>query len=223
MRIIKLKNAQETEDTWYNTTIDAGEYSEELTEIERAAMSLDYKVNQDLWSSPAKLVINDGENDLDSVSGDNWLKGNITQSVINEPANTFTMQMVAKDATATKNSTTSIDFKIENYTDFPNTGQDESFTSKYIWGGKLITKNAVHGDYAVFLIVDVDNILGYGAGFIAKEYIKKVFIDPDRTMEFKSFSPGEIPIGLYLRCKYTSIGTENDVKAYINYELHTKG
>lgn len=75
MRTIVLKNPQVTEDTWNGQSIAAsGSYTIQ-SESERDSFATDSKVNQDIWSSPAKLVINDGENDLSPVEADRWLKG----------------------------------------------------------------------------------------------------------------------------------------------------
>jgi len=75
MRIIKLKNPQAISDVWYGLTVDAGEYSDIISEIDRLGLLISAKVNQDIWSTPAKLVISDGGNDLSAADGDSWLKG----------------------------------------------------------------------------------------------------------------------------------------------------
>jgi len=93
MRTIKLKNPQASEDVWYGITVGAGEYSDAISEAERMSLVFNVKVNQDIWSTPAKLVINDGESDLDPAQADNWLKGTIAHEVIPKaPANDFTLK-----------------------------------------------------------------------------------------------------------------------------------
>ena len=81
MRIVKIKNVQEIDDTYCGQTIIAGEYYQlqDETEIERFAE--DAKVKQHLWATPAKILVNDGEEDLAAAAGDRWLDNEISQEV----------------------------------------------------------------------------------------------------------------------------------------------
>lgn len=74
MRVIVLKNPQGVDDTWNGQTIVAGGTYTIQGESERERFASDSKVNQDIWSDPAKLIINDGTQDLTSEAGDQWLK-----------------------------------------------------------------------------------------------------------------------------------------------------
>lgn len=110
--------------------------------------------------------------------------------------------------TATKNSTTDHDFKI--------TG-----SATWLSGGELIYQNAVWGDYIEAQIVDVDNVLGYGAGTVLKHYIKKRYLHPDvKYVDLSLDYAGKIPQNTYLRIKYHSVGTVLDVDFAVNYHLH---
>lgn len=110
--------------------------------------------------------------------------------------------------TATKNTTTNLDFKI--------TGSKE-----YIQGGQLLYQNAAWGDYITAQVVDVDNVLGQGAGTVLNEYIKKRYVCPSLCQaELEVPYAGKIPQNCYLRIKYTSVGTSTDVDVAVNYSLH---
>ena len=92
-------------------------------------------------------------------------QGNVIQRI--EYASCYCLQGDAISATVTS-GTQNIDFKIQNHT-------GESYTNKFIWGAEYYVTNSNNGDYCAFQIVDVDNILGYGAGFVVKHYIRKHF------------------------------------------------
>ena len=74
MRTIILKNPQGSSDTWVGQTIAASGTYTIQSEQERDVFSNNDKVNQDIWSDPVKLVVNDGVNDLSPSAGDKWLK-----------------------------------------------------------------------------------------------------------------------------------------------------
>lgn len=76
MAIIKLKNCQETADTYCGQEIGAGEYYQLQGEEERVTFSEDQKVQNHLSSDPAKLLVNDGTTDLSYLKGEELLEGN---------------------------------------------------------------------------------------------------------------------------------------------------
>lgn len=95
----------------------------------------------------------------------------------------------------------------------------------YLWGVYFSASDYNEDDLLRMQIVDVDNILGYGANFIVKEYdecwvdqlnsIKKI-LTPDGA-------PGEIPTGLYLRCKYyPKDATKTNIRVWIDYIITVK-
>lgn len=114
-------------------------------------------------------------------------------------------------ATATKNAATDIDFQI------PGTAG----TFQYINGAQVITQNAAFGDWASSKIIDIDNILGYGANTILSSYIQKWYIDPASSLNLVTQYAGKVPAGVYVRVTYNSVGTVNDVGVAINFKLHT--
>lgn len=100
---------------------------------------------------------------------------------------------------------TDIDYKIEG--------------SYMIFGVEMIYSGAADGDFASFQIVDKDNVLGYGAGTVLNEWVKKWYI-PSAETRWKTTSEmvTKLPPGLYARLKYTSVGS-TDVPVKINYSM----
>lgn len=109
--------------------------------------------------------------------------------------------------TATANSVSTGDFKILN--------------DSLIDGGVVFAKNTAMGDKVTLQVVDVDNVMGYGANVVLGQYVTNWYINPDSTfqVDFKSAYPAKIFTGLYLRVLYTSVGN-NNVDFIINYRLH---
>jgi len=111
---------------------------------------------------------------------------------------------------AVKTTTTNIDYKLTE--------------ERWINGIRLILEKHVDGDKVDFQVVDVDNILGYGAGFLLDEFGKDWWVDsqlctqPDVIVSY----PARILANLYLRIKYHSVGTVDDVQVRANLFLHKK-
>lgn len=112
--------------------------------------------------------------------------------------------------TASKTATTSIDSLISE--------------TRFINGLEFIVRNQAFGDSAHFQVVDVDNILGYGAGVVLDQFGTSWFIasDCERQGPYILPYPAQVLGGLYLRIAYTSVGTVSDVDVKINYFLHKK-
>lgn len=84
-------------------------------------------------------------------------------------------------------------------------------------GGYYWCKAPNLGDKINFQIVDVDNILGTGAGAVVSEYVKDMPLAPwDHQGELIAPTAGEIPDGLYLVVVYTNVGA-SDVSFGITY------
>ena len=131
------------------------------------------------------------------------------------PDNVFQMQADAVTDTIPFGTLKNIDFKIENH-------GIETYTTKYLAGAEIKTKNGADGDYAVSQIIDIDNVLGYGENFIIKSYVRKKFMFPDKVQTIIGTAPGAIPVGLYIRVVYHSVGTSVDPTIYINYDIKLK-
>jgi len=76
-------------------------------------------------------------------------------------------------------------------------------------GGYYWVKNPALGDKVSLKVVDVDDILGGGAGVVVSDYVTDMPVAPwDHQQELESPTAGLIPAGLYLRITYTSTGAD---------------
>lgn len=94
--------------------------------------------------------------------------------------------------------------------------------ARYINGCHLILKNHVWDDSLKFQIVDVDNVLGYGAGAVLDEFGTTWKFADDKQDQglFKIEYPAKILANLYIRIAYTSVGAV-PVNIHCNLFLHT--
>lgn len=113
----------------------------------------------------------------------------------------------AKSITATANATTNLDLKI---------------TEERLFTGLQILANANTGDWAKLQVVDVDNVLGYGAGAILEEFVDKWFMDSNADNQglFETGYPGNILANLYIRVEYHNTVVLAPVNLRVNYFLH---
>jgi hypothetical protein len=216
-----IRNASTQLDTWCGQEIGAGA-SYTLQSQEDTQWASDTKVNLDVMNEV--LVVNDGVSDLTSVAGLDWIRANVPVIQQTIPANEFGMQMRGVMLSTPPNTTNYVDLKLENYSNYPNPGQNEAYTTKFIWGGYAKLLAGEPGDRGRFQLVDVDNILGYGAGFIAREYIIDILMWPNgETINFVPLAPGEVPIGLYLRAIVTTTNAGSTRTLLLNYDIETRG
>lgn len=109
----------------------------------------------------------------------------------------------AVSGTAVKNTTTNIDYQMPD--------------NWMLYGAELLFNHAVDGDSISFQVVDKDNILGYGAGLVVNQWVRKWYVPVGETRwKVTSETAGTIPAGLYVRLIYTSVGTESDVPVKLN-------
>ena len=130
-------------------------------------------------------------------------------------SNAFQMQTDKALFEFTKGTTSTGEFKLENH-------EGESFVYKYLSGADWMVENAVNGDWAKFQVVDKDNILGYGAGTVLREYVRGKWIFNNEVTFCSSVAPGQLTVGLYLVCEYHSVGTVANPKMYINFHIELK-
>lgn len=108
--------------------------------------------------------------------------------------------------TATAGMTTNIDHKITE--------------GRLIDGIKLLLKDHVFGDSVRFQVVDVDNMLGYGAGAVLDEFATDWYVSSNEDQDAINLPySAELISGLYIRLIYNSTGT-NNIKVRANLWLH---
>jgi hypothetical protein len=165
------------------------------------------------------LAKTDPRNDDQADFEDNYkasFNDKIEPAVLTEPNNLFQMQADAVSAIIPKGTTGIIDYKVVNR-------PGEEYTVKYLNGAEVKLVNGVDGDWAQCAVVDVENVLGYGAGLVLKTYVFKKFLFPGHVHTVPATAPGAIPINTYLRCYLHSTGTEVDPTLYINFDIEVKG
>ena len=74
-----------------------------------------------------------------------------------------------------------------------------------ICGLKFTAKNHEFGDYARLEIVDVDNLLGYGAGLVVGTFGQRFYVPHDGAFDILLDYKKVVPAGLYYRIKYAAI------------------
>lgn len=92
------------------------------------------------------------------------------------------------------------------------TNHDYKFTaSRLLEAPILICKYHAWGDYIRFQVVDVDNILGYGAGTVLDEFATTWYLDDSIQTQrpVDLWYSAEVVSGLYIRVIYTSVGATN--------------
>lgn len=99
--------------------------------------------------------------------------------------------------TALAGQTTSYDYKLTQ--------------ARLIDGTQLILKDHANGDSIKFQVVDVDNILGYGAGTVLDEFATDWYVASDKQDQGETRLPysAEIVANLYIRLVYVSTGGTN--------------
>lgn len=115
--------------------------------------------------------------------------------------------------TVPANATTNLDFAIGN-------------EDRYIQGIHLLLKNHAFGDTANLQVVDVDNVLGGGAGLVLKQFATNWSVN-DQVQEQGANVFGyvaKIFAGLYIRIVYTSVAgfLSPAVQIKLNCLLHKK-
>lgn len=123
---------------------------------------------------------------------------------------TYEVKATGFSGTATGGGSTNLDFAI---------GAED----RYINGCRFILKNHAASDSMGFKVVDIDNVLGYGAGTVLKTFGLDWNVDSERhdqgrdTFNFVA----RIYAGLYIRVVYVSTGLL-DVSVKMNASLYKK-
>jgi len=211
--IKKIKNATNNEIVLVGQSIFPNEYYTIQSNEESLLCSNPVLIG---YITTGSIIVNDGTNDItDKTSALQYLTDDLPREIIAKPVDNYVLQANSISTTVTAGDTGTFSFKIENY-------PGELYAAKHVKGGRMFVKNGEYGDYIEIDIVDLDNIFGYGAGLVLKQYCIKMYIDPTTINNLECpFAPGRIPINLYVRCKYHSTGTQN-VQVYLNLMVFTK-
>ena len=105
------------------------------------------------------------------------------------------------------------------YTCPPGTSQHDLrlATAVRLQGGSYWTDGATVGDRVSLLVVDVDNVLGSGAGAVVSVYVDRLPVAPwQQQVDVGAPTAALVPAGLYLRVLYENTGM-GDVAAGVTY------
>ena len=212
---IIAKNTTQSDIVIGGVTIEAeGQHTVQPSEIYLWASSNDLVTKV----GSGDIIINDGTADLSAADGIRQVQGSypkvVSRYALSEGgALRARLIGIHHNATATKNTTTNLDWKI------PNVSYGGSNKQSYMDGIQFKATDAVDGDKMSFQVIDIDNILGYGAGTVLDEFGKDWAVMPDKEETMRLYKAKLIP-NLYIRLVYVSIGTTNDVKLNVNLFRH---
>lgn len=92
-----------------------------------------------------------------------------------------------------------------------------------LYGGHYWVQGSSLGDTMSFQVVDVDNVLGMGAGVVVNEYISDMPVPPwDHERDLESPTAALIPAGLYLRVVYSNASAD-PVALGVTYKWFLQG
>lgn len=115
--------------------------------------------------------------------------------------------------TITKNGTRTLDWEI------PQLSYQGTDKQAYMDGINYYAKDAEVGDHMVFQVIDIDNVLGYGANTVLDEFGHEWAVMPDSGVDIRLYK-AKLIAGLYIRIMYESTGNTNDVKFVCNLYRH---
>lgn len=120
----------------------------------------------------------------------------------------YKFRCTGKKWTATKDATSDLDLEVP--------------AEREITHVHLYLKNHHEDDTLKFQIVDVDAVY-YPAGTVLDEFATDWQLDDTKKDQGVATAgyPATIFAGLYIRIKYTSVGTTDDVVVRCNYYLHS--
>jgi hypothetical protein len=82
--------------------------------------------------------------------------------------------------------------------------------ARLIDGIQFLAKDHVFGDSVSVSVVDVDNVIGYGAGVVLDTFATGWYLSESQDQgQIRLPYSAEVLTGLYLRITYVSVGTSN--------------
>lgn len=161
-------------------------------------------------ASSGHLGINDGINHLKDIdTGATEIAG------VRDPKGMRARLIGALSGTATANTTTNIDWKI------PQLTWQSANKNSYFDGIEYYTTGIV-GDSCKFQVVDVDNILGAGAGYVVEEFGTDYWMWPNTAWRIQLYK-AQLIKDLYVRMVYNNTHASNNCSVYANLYRHLDG
>jgi hypothetical protein len=194
-----IKNIDTVTHTYSGQQIAAGAYYE-IQPADEMNLANDSSLLADIGSGKALMAKDDsGNNDLTDINESiNFLKNNIPAEVLTQKEKTdITLKMACAKSATDVNGFVQLDIKVP--------GTVGSGDGRYVEGGSAWFLNYHADDHFKVHIIDVDNILGYGAGAQVGSYTEDgtnagFYAEPDGKVHVSSMGFfGFIQSGLYLR------------------------
>lgn len=89
-----------------------------------------------------------------------------------------------------------------------------------ITGFWLVCSGAASGDKVALQAIDTDNIMGFGAGTVLKQFATNIYLASNFDAQFDVAYPAKIYAGLSLRIIYTSTSLLGSPFFAANFKLH---
>ena len=144
------------------------------------------------------IVVSDGTSDLNISEGVNLIQDSYPKEVTTQKEKTdITLKMASGKKASNSSGYVELDVKVQ--------GTPGSGDGRYVQGGTAWFLVHHPDDHFKVYIIDVDNIMGYGAGFQVGSYCDTgadagFYAEPDGKVHVDSMGFfGFIPSGLYLR------------------------
>lgn len=93
---------------------------------------------------------------------------------------------------------------------------------RWISGGILLASGTHWGDKISLQLIDIDNVLGYGANTVLGEYVTDFYVVTDSQLQCQLEAPyvALVPAGVYVRIKYTNTSALDPVEVALNLITH---
>jgi len=194
-----IKNIDTITHTYSGQQILAGAYYE-IQSVDEVNLANDSSLLSDIGAAKAIMAKDDsGTTDITDINESiNFLKNNIPTEVTTQKEKTdIILKMACGKATTDVNGFVQLDIKVP--------GTPGSGDGRYIQGGSAWFANYHSDDHFKVHIIDVDNLLGYGAGFQVGSYTEDgtnagFYAETDGKVHVNSMGFfGFAPSGMYLR------------------------
>lgn len=204
-------------DSSFSKTLSYSTFKDKLTTKELEWQFFEETDKYDLFSVDGKIVYQCTLYKSDTTNTDDFETNykptaNKKIGIALDPLNSPVVSFKGDGAygSPTKGTTTNIDFQLT--------------TDRYLNGANFYVQNSTMGDYVAFQVVDVDNLLGYGAGLVLSTWVIKWYVPPNTWCMITSPTAGLVNTGFYLRVVYNSVAGVLDPQAnlFINYHLNMK-
>lgn len=218
-----IKNTSGASKTWVGQTVANTTYYE-IQPIEEMAWANNSTLLTDIAAGDATVAKDDtGNTDITDVAeAINHLKDENPVTIdATSPVHTYALAEAHTlrarligiiNQTVTKDQTSTLDWAI------PNTVYLGTNKQSYMDGIHYYAKDAEVGDKMTFQVVDKDGLV-YPANTVLDEFGLDWAVMPDAETTIRLYK-AKLIAGMYLRIKYTSVGTTNDITLVCNLFRH---